>query len=62
MNYQTQTIEGQQIKEYLEAVVAAIEVPPQMEGRTMLVVMAPNKAAAPKKKEKPEQAETKNEA
>lgn len=42
--------------------VAVIEVPPQMEGRTMLVVMAPNKAAAPKKKEKPEQAETKNEA
>ena len=42
--------------------IAVIEVPPQMEGRTMLVVMAPNKAAAPKKKEKPEQAEAKNEA
>ena len=42
--------------------VAVIEVPPQMEGRTMLVVMAPNKAVAAKKKEKSEQAETKNEA
>ena len=42
--------------------IAVIEVPPQMEGRTMLVVMATNKAAAPKKKEKPEQAEAKNEA
>ncbi|MCB0104182.1 MAG: translation initiation factor IF-3 [Anaerolineales bacterium] len=42
--------------------VAVIEVPPQMEGRTMLVVMAPNKAVVPKKKEKPEQAETKEEA
>ena len=35
--------------------VASIEVPPQMEGRTMLVVMAPNKGAA-KKKDKGEQA------
>jgi translation initiation factor IF-3 len=35
--------------------VASIEVPPQMEGRTMLVVMAPNKGG-PKKKEKGEQA------
>lgn len=42
--------------------VAVIEVPPQMEGRTMLVVMAPAKAGAAKKKEKPEQAEAKNEA
>jgi translation initiation factor IF-3 len=43
--------------------VAAIEVPPQMEGRTMLVVLAPTKAGgAPKKKEKPEQAEAKSEA
>jgi len=42
--------------------IAIIEVPPQMEGRTMLVVMAPNKAGAAKKKEKPEQAEAKNEA
>ena len=42
--------------------VAVIEVPPQMEGRTMLVVMAPSKAVPPKKKEKPEQAEVKNEA
>jgi translation initiation factor IF-3 len=36
--------------------VAVIEVPPQMEGRTMLVVMSPNKSAA-KKKEKGEQPE-----
>ncbi len=42
--------------------VAVIEVPPQMEGRTMLVVMAPNKAGVAKKKEKPEQAEAKKEA
>ena len=35
--------------------VATIEVPPQMEGRTMLVVLAPNKGGA-KKKEKGEQA------
>jgi len=42
--------------------VAAIEVPPQMEGRTMLVVLAPAKAGAAKKKEKPEQAETEKEA
>lgn len=42
--------------------VAVIEVPPQMEGRTMLVVMAPAKAGAAKKKEKPDQAEVKNEA
>jgi translation initiation factor IF-3 len=34
--------------------VASIEVPPQMEGRTMLVVMAPNKSVA-KKKDKGEQ-------
>jgi hypothetical protein len=41
--------------------VAIVEVPPQMEGRTMLVVLAPAKAA-PKKKEKSEQAEVKSEA
>ncbi len=41
--------------------VAAIEVPPQMEGRTMLVVLAPSKSVV-KKKEKPDQAEVKNEA
>jgi translation initiation factor IF-3 len=41
--------------------VATIEVPPQMEGRTMLVVLVPAKAGA-KKKEKTEQAEVKNEA
>jgi translation initiation factor IF-3 len=42
--------------------VAAIEVPPQMEGRTMLVVLAPAKPGAAKKKEKAEQAEVKKEA
>ena len=41
--------------------VAVIEVSPQMEGRTMLVVLSPSKAA-PKKKEKTEQAEVKSEA
>ena len=41
--------------------VAVVEVPPQMEGRTMLVVLAPAKGAA-KKKEKGEQAEAKSEA
>lgn len=41
--------------------VATIEVPPQMEGRTMLVVLVPAKGGA-KKKEKPEQAEAKPEA
>jgi hypothetical protein len=35
--------------------VAAIEVPPQMEGRTMLVVLAPSRGGS-KKKEKGEQA------
>jgi translation initiation factor IF-3 len=38
------------------AEVSAIEVPPQMEGRTMLVVLAPNKGGA-KKKEKGDQPE-----
>ncbi|NWF64929.1 MAG: translation initiation factor IF-3 [Chloroflexi bacterium] len=42
--------------------IAVIEVPPQMEGRTMLVVMAPAKPGAAKKKEKPVQADAKNEA
>ena len=41
--------------------IATIEVPPQMEGRTMLVVLVPAKGAA-KKKEKTDQAEVKNEA
>lgn len=41
--------------------VATIEVPPQMEGRTMLVVLVPAKAGA-KKKEKTDQADVKNEA
>lgn len=52
------------LKEVAESLsdVAMIEVPPQMEGRTMLVVLAPAKAGAAKKKEKTEQAEFKNEA
>jgi translation initiation factor IF-3 len=41
--------------------VASIEVPPQMEGRTMLVVMAPNKGGG-KKKEKGEQPEGRGQA
>ena len=41
--------------------VAVVEVPPQMEGRTMLVVLVPAKGAV-KKKEKGEQAEVKSEA
>ena len=43
--------------------VAVVEVPPQMEGRTMLVVLVPAKGAV-KKKEKgeQEQAEVKSEA
>jgi translation initiation factor IF-3 len=41
--------------------VAAIEVPPQMEGRTMLVVMAPHKGTI-KKKEKGDQAPAETEA
>jgi translation initiation factor IF-3 len=40
--------------------VAVVDVPPQMEGRTMLVVLAPAKFA--KKKEKGEQSEAKGEA
>jgi translation initiation factor IF-3 len=42
--------------------VAAIEVPPQMEGRTMLVVMAPTKGGVVKKKEKGDQAPAEKEA
>ena len=38
--------------------VAVVEVPPQMEGRTMLVVLSPAKAA--KKKDKGEQSEAKD--
>jgi translation initiation factor IF-3 len=41
--------------------VSAIEQAPMMEGRTMLVVLAPSKGGA-KKKEKGEQAEVKEEA
>jgi translation initiation factor IF-3 len=51
------------LKEVAQALsdVAVIDVPPQMEGRTMLVVLSPSKAP-PKKKEKADQAEVKNEA
>ena len=42
--------------------VVVVEVPPQMEGRTMLVVLSPAKAGAPKKKEKGDQPEVKAEA
>lgn len=43
--------------------ISAIEVPPQMEGRTMLVVLAPSKGGSGvKKKEKADQAEVKTEA
>ena len=51
------------LKEVTQALsdVAVVEVPPQMEGRTMLVVLVPAKAA-PKKKEKAEQAEGQKEA
>lgn len=41
--------------------VSVVEAPPQMEGRTMLVVLAPSKGSA-KKKEKPEQASPEKEA
>src|SRR5258706_194572 len=51
------------LKEVAQALsdISVIEVPPQMEGRTMLVMLAPSKGAA-KKKEKGEQAEVKTEA
>jgi hypothetical protein len=39
-----------------------IEAPPQMEGRTMLVVLAPSKGGSPKKKEKGDQPEVQQEA
>jgi translation initiation factor IF-3 len=44
------------LKEIAQALsdVSIIEAPPQMEGRTMLVVLAPSKGGA-KKKEKAEQ-------
>ena len=41
--------------------VATVEVPPQMEGRTMLVVLAPNKGGV-KKKEKGDQPESRTPA
>jgi translation initiation factor IF-3 len=41
--------------------ISVIEAPPQMEGRTMLVVLAPSKSGV-KKKEKTEPAEAKKEA
>jgi translation initiation factor IF-3 len=40
--------------------VSTVEQAPQMEGRTMLVVLAPSKGA-PKKKEKSEQPKTEKE-
>ena len=51
------------LKEVAQALadVAVIEVPPQMEGRTMLVLMAPLKGVV-KKKEKSEQAPAEKEA
>ena len=42
--------------------VSTVEQSPQMEGRTMLVLLAPNKSAVPKKKEKPEQSKPEQEA
>src|SRR5215216_1182508 len=42
--------------------VSTVEQAPQMEGRTMLVLLAPNKSAVPKKKEKPEQSSPEKEA
>ena len=42
--------------------VATIETPPQMEGRTMLVVLAPGKAPAKKKEKADAPAEVKTEA
>ncbi len=42
--------------------VAVVEVPPQMEGRTMLVVLAPNKGAAKKKEKGERQPESKSAA
>lgn len=43
--------------------ISAVEVPPQMEGRTMLVVLAPAKAkSGEKKKEKTEQSEVHKQA
>ena len=46
------------LKEIAQALsdVSVIEAPPQMEGRTMLVILAPSKGGA-KKKEKSEQPE-----
>ena len=51
------------LKEVAQALsdVSVIEVPPQMEGRTMLVMLAPSKGAV-KKKEKVTPAEVKSEA
>jgi translation initiation factor IF-3 len=42
--------------------VSTVEQPPMMEGRTMLVVLAPIKAASAKKKEKGDQPEAQGEA
>ena len=42
--------------------VSVVEAAPQMEGRTMLVVLAPNKGVVAKKKEKTDQAPAEKEA
>jgi translation initiation factor IF-3 len=41
--------------------VSTIEAPPQMEGRTMLVILAPSKGIVAKKKEKGDQPKTEQE-
>ena len=41
--------------------VSTIEAPPQMEGRTMLVILAPSKGIVAKKKEKADQPKTEQE-
>jgi translation initiation factor IF-3 len=54
------------LKEIAQALsdVSVIEAPPQMEGRTMLVVLAPSKGGAKKKEkgEQPNKADAKAEA
>ena len=52
------------LREIAEALsdVSVVEAAPQMEGRTMLVVMGPSKAKAPKKEKGEQQAEGESEA
>ena len=52
------------LKEIAESLadVSVVEAAPQMEGRTMLVVLAPNNKSAAKKKEKQDQAPAEKEA